>query len=145
MNSIYLILMIIIGATGIALIGSIFFCWIPSAHFRKVYHVGVILCEFLFLNFFIAGSILSRIHSGLSMGMLSGALFGICMSIFINLNENGGGSDQLQIILTIITAVLVCGLSVLRLRISTALNIFMGSLFCFCSFVCFCREEYSQE
>lgn len=87
MNSIYLILMIIIGATGIALIGSIFFCWIPSAHFRKVYHVGVILCEFLFLNFFIAGSILSRIHSGLSMGMLSGALFGICMSIFINLNE----------------------------------------------------------
>lgn len=127
MNSIYLILMIIIGATGIALIGSIFFCWIPSAHFRKVYHVGVILCEFLFLNFFIAGSILSRIHSGLSMGMLSGALFGICMSIFINLNENGGGSDQLQIILTIITAVLVCGLSVLRLRISTALNIFMGS------------------
>lgn len=52
MNSIYLILMIIIGATGIALIGSIFFCWIPSAHFRKVYHVGVILCEFLFLNFF---------------------------------------------------------------------------------------------
>ena len=49
MNSIYLILMIIIGATGIALIGSIFFCWIPSAHFRKVYHVGVILCEFLFL------------------------------------------------------------------------------------------------
>ena len=64
MNSIYLILMIIIGATGIALIGSIFFCWIPSAHFRKVYHVGVILCEFLFLNFFIAGSILSRIKYG---------------------------------------------------------------------------------
>ena len=80
MNSIYLILMIIIGATGIALIGSIFFCWIPGAHFRKVYHVGVILCEFLFLNFFIAGSILSGIHSGLSMLIVADVLL-LCARI----------------------------------------------------------------
>lgn len=80
MNSIYLILMIITGVTGIALIGSIFFCWIPGAHFRKVYHVGVVLCEFLFLNFFIAGSIASEIHSGLSM-LIVADIFLLCARI----------------------------------------------------------------
>ena len=84
----------------------------------------IICCVGLLICF--GGVYMWKVAAG-AMGMLSGALFGICMSIFINLNENGGGSDQLQIILTIITAVLVCGLSVLRLRISTALNIFMGS------------------
>ena len=84
----------------------------------------IICCVGLLICF--GGVYMWKITAG-AMGMLSGSLFGICMSIFINLNDNVIVSDQMQIILIIITAVLVCGLSALRLRLSTALNIFMGS------------------
>lgn len=51
-----------------------------GAHFRKVYHVCVFLWEFFFLNFFIAGSILSGIHSGLSMLIIADILL-LCARI----------------------------------------------------------------
>ena len=84
----------------------------------------IICCVGLLICF--GGGSMWKITAG-AMGMLSGSLFGICMSIFINLNDNVIVSDQMQIILIIITAVLACGLSALRLRLSTVLNIFMGS------------------